>query len=88
MFRLRLGVLLFVVSWLPIAQLILAIAHNHNLLLSDDDSRTLRLIVWTIQFAIGLVGVWLAGKVVIAQARQEGWRKAPGNLYRLFMGRR
>jgi hypothetical protein len=84
MLRLRLGILLFVISWLPLAQLFLNIAHGHNLLLSEKSSQAFRLAVWTLQFIIGLAGVWLAGKIVIHQARRDGWRKAPAHLWRLF----
>jgi hypothetical protein len=82
--RLRIGIILFIISWLPIAQGILIIAHNHQKLTSDHASEVLRITVWTIQFFIGLVGVWLAGKVAFASAKKDGWRKTPKNLWRLF----
>jgi hypothetical protein len=83
-FRLRLGIALFILSWLPIAQIGLIIAHNHGKLTSDHDSQVFRIIVWTIQFLIGLVGIWLAGQVVIKAAKQDGWRHTPKKLWHLF----
>jgi len=82
--RLRLGIILFIVSWLPIAQIALAIAHNNGQLTSDKDSQTFRLTVWTIQFLIGLIGIWFAGQVAINAAKQDGWRQTPKRLWRLF----
>jgi hypothetical protein len=83
-FRLRLGIFLFILSWLPIAQIILAIAHDHGKWTSDHASQVCRLIVWTIQFIIGLIGVWLAGQVAIKAAKQDGWRHSPKKLWHLF----
>lgn len=83
-FRLRLGIGLFILSWLPIAQVYLIIAHNHGQLTSDKDSQTFRLTIWTIQFVIGLIGIWLAGQVAIKAAKQDGWRQTPKKIWRLF----
>jgi hypothetical protein len=82
--RLRLGILLFVVSWLPIAQILLWIAHNHNKLTSEHSSQIFRICIWTFQLIIGVIGVWLAGKIVIKEAKGEGWKKAPRRLWKLF----
>jgi hypothetical protein len=43
--RLRIGIILFIISWLPIAQGILIIAHNHQKLTSDHASEVLRITV-------------------------------------------
>jgi hypothetical protein len=83
-FRLRLGIILFILSWVPFAQIGLAIAHDHGKLTSDHSSQIFRLTVWTVQFFIGLIGVWLAGKVAINAAKQDGWRHTPKKLWRLF----
>jgi hypothetical protein len=59
MFRLRLGIILIIVSWLPIAQVGIVIAHDHNKL-------------------------WLAGKIAVQEAKEEGWRQSPKRLWHLF----
>jgi multisubunit Na+/H+ antiporter MnhB subunit len=69
---------------MPIAQVILAIAHGNGKLTSDKASQNLRLLVWAIQFFVGLIGVWLAGKVAISTAKESGWRHTPKMLWRLF----
>jgi hypothetical protein len=84
MFRLRLGIILIIVSWLPIAQVGIVIAHDHNKLTSSHESEVFRLVVWIIQVAIGLVGLWLAGKIAVQEAKEEGWRQSPKRLWHLF----
>lgn len=71
------GIALIVVSWLPVAQVALAIMHDNGKLTSDHASQTFRLVVWGVQFMIGFVGLWLAGSVAIQTAKQSGWRAAP-----------
>lgn len=85
MTRLRLGVLLIALSWFPFAQIFLVVAHNHNLLMSDQASQLFRLGVWAMQIVIGLIGVWLAGKTAVAEAKREGWKKTPAHLWRLII---
>jgi hypothetical protein len=82
--RLRVGILLIIISWLPIAQVILIIAHNNQKLTTEHASSELRLWVWGIQILIGFIGVWLAGKVAIASTRQHGLKRAPAELWHLF----
>jgi hypothetical protein len=82
--RLRVGILLFVVSWLPIAQVALIIAHNNDQLTDEHASSVFRLSVWTIQFIIGLIGIWLAGRIALGEAREEGWKRTPKRLWHLF----
>jgi type IV secretory pathway VirB3-like protein len=43
MSRLRLGIALFVISWLPIAQVVLVVAHEHQKLTSSHASNVFRL---------------------------------------------
>ncbi len=82
--RLRLGIILVVISWLPFAQVGLYIAHNNNQLTSTDASNEFRATVWGIQVLIGLIGVGLAGRVALDQAKKEGWKRTPAMLWKLF----
>jgi hypothetical protein len=82
--RLRLGVLLIVASWLPVAQLVISVAHRYGHLSSQAASDRTRLIIWGVQWVVGFVGLWLAGRAVVEGARAEGWRRLPGNLWRLL----
>ncbi len=84
LFRLRAGIVLIAVSWLPVAQVVLIIAHDNGKLTSEHASETFRLAVWGVQTLIGLVGIWLAGSVAIRTAKQSGWRAAPKKMWHLF----
>jgi hypothetical protein len=82
--RLRLGILLIIISWLPIAQTVLWIAHDNGKLKSEHQSNQVRLLIWAVQIFIGFIGLWLAGKVAIATTKQDGLKKTPSNLWQLF----
>ena len=82
--RLRLGILLIVLSWFPFAQILISVLRGHGHLTSDSSASTLRLVIWGIQVVIGLVGLFLAGKVTITEARQAGWGRTPKRLWQLF----
>ena len=82
--RLRLGIILIVVSWLPIAQIVLYIAHNNGNLTTEKASSTTRLIIWGVQIIIGLVGLWLVGKLAMKVAKKDGWKQTPKHIWDLF----
>ncbi len=82
--RLRLGVLLIVLSWFPFAQIVISIARNHGQLTSDSSAYALRLTIWGIQIVVGIVGVWLVGKLAVEESRRAGWRQTPRRLWQLF----
>lgn len=63
--RLRAGVSLWIVSWLPVAQVIGA-------------SKEQRLVIWGIQVVIGILGLALAGVAFAEAVKVKGWRGAPG----------
>lgn len=83
--RLRVGILLIALSWFPFAQILIHVAHNKGMLTSDKSTTAFRLVVWGIQIVIGLVGVWLVGRVAVEEAKRSGWRRTPGQLWRLFL---
>ena len=83
-FRLRLGILLMALSWVPFAQILIYIAQNNGKLTSSSSANTFRLVVWGIQIVVGLVGVALVGKLAVEEAKKTGWRKTPRRLWQLF----
>ena len=83
-FRLRVGILLIVLSWMPFAQVLIYIAHNNDKLTSGSSTNSFRAVVWGIQIVVGLVGVALVGKLAIEEAKKTGWRKTPRRLWQLF----
>jgi hypothetical protein len=82
--RLRVGILLWALSWFPFAQILIYIAHNNGRLTSASSANTFRLIVWGVQICVGLVGVALVGKLAVDEAKKAGWRKTPRRLWELF----
>ena len=69
--RIRVGVGLILVSWLPIAWLVSA-------------SAELRAVIWGVQIVIGLIGVAIAGSETIRIAKSRGWRNSPRAVWELL----
>ena len=84
MVRLRVGIVLILLSWFPFAQIGIAVLRHYGHLTSDSAANEFRLIVWGIQIVVGLVGLLLAGKVTIDEAKRSGWRRTPGRVWNLF----
>lgn len=82
--KLRVGVILIVLSWLPFAQAILYVARHNDELTSKGAASELRLIVWGVQIVIGLIGLWLVGELAAREIKNAGWRNAPGQIWKLF----
>ena len=78
-FRIRLGVGLVVLSWMPIAQVVIALGS-----LSGSHAQEVRLAIWSVQVVIGLVGVAIAGRPTVDIVKQVGWRRAPRVIWRLL----
>ena len=70
--RLRVGVALWITSWLPVAQVVGA---------SDRQ----RLVIWGIQVVMGIIGLALAGVVFAEAIKVKGWRGAPGVAWRAML---
>ena len=83
--RLRVGVLLILLSWFPFAQIAIHIARSDDKLTSDASATTFRFVVWGIQIVFGLVGVWLVGKLAVDEAKRAGWRGTPRHMWQLFV---
>ena len=84
MTKLRAGILLIILSWLPLAQAAITVAHHEHHLTSGTAANTFRASVWALQFLVGFIGLWLAGQTAVKTIRKDGWKKAPANLWRLF----
>ena len=78
-FRIRLGVGLVVLSWVPFAQVVIAVGS-----MSGSRAHEVRLAVWSVQVVVGLVGVAIAGKPTVDIVKQVGWRRAPRVVWNLL----
>jgi len=77
--RVRLGLGLFILSWLPIAQFVIAAAG-----LDAGPAQAVRAIIWGVQAIIGLIGLFIAGRPVAAVVRHSGWKQTPRVVWRLL----
>jgi hypothetical protein len=77
--RIRLGVGLVVLSWLPIAQVVIALDS-----LSGSQAEKVRLAIWGVQIVIGILGVAVAGRPTVDVVKRVGWRRAPRVLWGLL----
>jgi hypothetical protein len=82
-FRLRLGVLLIGIWWIPIWLLAPVVAH-----LAHQPVGSVTLTIAIVQTVIGLVGVLLAGRQAAKIVRHTGIRAVPAKIWRvLWTGR-
>jgi hypothetical protein len=79
--RLRIGILLFVLFWLPAYLLAPAIAA-----VLGDESAIVRITVaiMAIQTVLGLLGFWMAGTQVIKLLKHTPRKKLPKTVWHLF----
>jgi hypothetical protein len=70
--RLRVGILLWLLSWVPIPILF-------------GITGPARYAVWGVQIVIGLVGLALAGSAFVEAVKQLGWKRAPAALGRALV---
>jgi hypothetical protein len=77
--RVRFGLALFIVSWLPIAQFVIWGAGLHG-----DTAQKLRAAIWAVQWAIGFIGLLIAGRVVAGVVKHSGWRRTPALVWQML----
>lgn len=85
MFQIRLGVILFIISWLPFEPLIVILAHRHHVADGWRLSIIAIIILWIVQFIIGLIGIYLVGKALMKESRRFGYKRAIINLWHIFL---
>ncbi len=82
--RVRIGLGLWILGLLPFPILLEPILHYFDLLTTPKSSRNFILIMWTIQYIIGFIGLFMAGKETIKLARAGGYRQLPNNLWNVL----
>ena len=78
-FRIRVGVLMVLLSWMPFAQLAVWLTSA-----TGSQADRLRTVIWGVQIVVGMVGVVLAGRETVRIAKSVGWRKSPAVVWRLL----
>jgi hypothetical protein len=77
--RIRIGIGLILISWLPIAQILI-----WAFSVPSDQADHVRLVTWSIQILIGFVGVAVAGRETVRLAKSVGWRQLPRAVWTLL----
>ena len=77
--RIRVGLGMFVFSWLPIAQFVIEAQH-----LQGGQATTMRASIWGVQWVIGVVGLVIAGRTVADIVKHSGWRRTPRLLWHML----
>lgn len=83
--RLRIGILIWVISYMPFPVVILAIEHSMGNFTTPTESGKFLFISYLIQFLIGFVGLFMAGSETIKLIKHSGWRPLPRNLIRVVL---
>ncbi len=83
--RLRIGLAVWLASWLPFPVLILAIAHHYGYLQGDSESAQFLAIVYGVQILMGFVGLVVAGKEAAALIKKSGWRAGPKQAWHIII---
>jgi hypothetical protein len=78
-FRLRLGLLLIGIWWIPIWLLAPLVSH-----LVDQPVGTITIVIAIVQTIIGLIGALLAGRQAAKIVRHTGFRAVPRKIWRVL----
>ncbi len=70
--RLRVGIILWVASWIPYAIIFGATGYWVP-------------ICWTIEIALGIIGIAIAGTVFGKTVKELGWKRAPKAAVQMFL---
>jgi len=77
--RLRVGVVLIAIFWIPIWLLAPVLAH-----LLDRPAASVTVVIALIQTVLGVIGVLLAGRPTLTLVRHTGWRAVPKTIWRVL----
>jgi hypothetical protein len=77
--RLRIGIGMFVLSWMPFPQLYISLHH-----LQGSAADEARLIGWAIEWTVGILGLLLAGSAAKIAVSRVGWRHLPKALWHML----
>jgi hypothetical protein len=82
--RLRLGIGLWFLSWLPLPPLILATGQHYGLWSTPQAASHFLVVAWTIQITIGL---FIAGKEAIGLVKESGFKAVPGKVWHIMFSK-
>jgi hypothetical protein len=79
--RIRLGVVLMLLSWVPAPLVVHVIVDLMSSPPSASVQHTMTALAWICEVLIGLVGAWLAGAEALSVMRSVGWRQTPSAVW-------
>ncbi|HSW79425.1 MAG TPA: hypothetical protein VLG47_01485 [Candidatus Saccharimonadales bacterium] len=85
--RVRFGIILWVISYLPFPVIVVDVLHNNGMLSDAKQTSMFIAVMWGLQILIGLIGLYIAGKEAIGLVRDQGVKKLPKNLWLVVIGR-
>jgi len=83
--RLRAGIIIWILSWMPLPTLVVHLLHDSGHLQNDKATSLAYAVLWGTQIIIGLCGLLLAGKETLTLAKVDGKRGLPRNLWRIVI---
>jgi len=81
--RLRIGIIIWLLSWMPFPTLVVHTLHNSGHVESSKATSATYAVLWGAQICIGLFGLWLAGKETLGLVKSAGWRGTPKRLWQV-----
>ena len=79
--RLRIGILLFAIFWLPLPVIVLGLAQDQNTGSTPHAASIAALLVGLVQTILGIIGFMVAGKETFKIVKNSTWKSLPGNVW-------
>jgi len=82
--KLRIGLIIWLLSWFPFPSFIVNKLHESNKFTSHNATALLYAGLWTVQICVGLFGLWLVGSVAKDLIKSSGIKALPKKLWFVF----
>lgn len=86
-FRLRLGIGMWLLSWVPFASAVVVFAQDQGWVSSGQQAHRLLMALWAVQITIGFIGIFIAGSEAITLVKSYGLRNVPKQAWRIIIGK-
>jgi len=86
-FRMRLGIGLWLLSWVPFATALVQFMVHEGWISEGQQSHRVLMLLWAIQIAIGFLGIFIAGSGAIELVKSYGLKRVPREAWRIIIGK-
>jgi hypothetical protein len=83
--RLRIGIIVWVFSYLPFPFVLLYIEQQNGNYTTTEEASQFLAVCYAIQFGIGFIGLFIAGKEAIKMVKSDGWKAAPKKVWQVVI---